>query len=118
MWQDLQNPAGAVVVWAVFGGGILQRIAARHGKLHRPALAGNPTNGHGRIETHCGHIAVHAQAKLLEMVRTGDAPCRLARRLHSRQQHSDKNASDGNHDDELNQSKRVLFMPRHGLFMD
>jgi len=53
----------------------------------------------------CRLEVMKTKPQLFEVVRTLAAAGRLARRLDSRQQQSDEDADDGNHDEQLDQSK-------------
>jgi hypothetical protein len=52
-------------------------------------------------------IVLKAEAQLLQVVDALRPPRRLACRLYRRQQQSDQNANDGNHDEQLDQRKRA-----------
>jgi hypothetical protein len=53
-------------------------------------------------------IVVAGKADLLEVVDALNAPRSLARRLDRRQQKSDENSDDGDHNQQLDQSKTAI----------
>jgi hypothetical protein len=48
---------------------------------------------------------VQRHAQLLQVVRAGHSPCRFASGLDRRQEQCDQDADDGNHNQELDESK-------------
>jgi hypothetical protein len=52
-------------------------------------------------------VIVQGQADLLEMIAALNASCRLAGRLHRRQQQANQNANDGNDHQKLDQRERT-----------
>ena len=62
-----------------------------------------PVVHQGREGAQLGHVVVHGQAQLLEIVLALGPPGRLAGRLHGRQQKCDENGDDGDDDQQLDQ---------------
>jgi hypothetical protein len=52
-------------------------------------------------------VVLDRQPLLLKIIRTLHSSCRLAGRLHGRQQQSNQNPYDGNHDQELHQRETL-----------
>jgi hypothetical protein len=63
-------------------------------------------------------VVLQGGAELFQMILTFRSACRFPCRLHSRQQERDKNANDGNDDEQLNKRKTSLvsssFVITHG----
>ncbi len=63
----------------------------------------------------CREVIVQGQTDLLQVVRALNAPGRLARRLHGREQERDQHRDDGDDHQQLDQSEAFLGTAKHAL---